>query len=106
MQILQQLTVSLLTATSSLAFVTHGMPQFGSDDQSLIKRDDTSNSVVYPKDFANKTQATAIGNLLKALVSDPKSISVHGGNLGIAFWGVPLTSAEAQKVEADPNVRI
>ena len=109
MRITQQLTLPLLAVTSSLAFLAHGMPHDGSsidDVLGLHKRDATSNYVVYPKDTTNKDQATAIGNLLKSVVSDPTTISVHDTNKGVFFWGAPLTSANAQKVGADSNVSL
>lgn len=83
------------------------MPQVGSKTDSelpISKRDDTSNYVVYAKNSTNKDQTTAITNLLKDLVSDEKNMSVHGSDLGVAFWGVLLTSDDAKKVEADSNV--
>jgi len=109
MRITQQLTLPLLAVTFSLAFVAHGMPHDGSsidDALGLHKRDATSDYVVYPKDTTNKDQATAIGNLLKGVVSDAKNISVHDTNKGVFFWGAPLTSANAQKVGADSNVSL
>lgn len=108
MKIQQQLTLPLLVVISLLALLSHGMPQARSvadDGPSISKRDDTSNYVVYSKDSTNKDQATAISNLLKDVVSDPKSISAHGSDLGVAFWSAPLTPDNAKKVGADSNVR-
>ena len=108
MKIQQPLTLPLLVVISLLPFLSHGMPQVGSitnDGPSISKRDDTSSYVVYSKDSTNKDQATAIGNLLRSVVSDPKSISVHDSDLGVAFWSAPLTSGNAKKVGADSNVR-
>lgn len=107
MKIQQQLTLPLLAVISSLASQSHGMPQAGSITDvgpPSSKRDDISNYVVYSKDSNNKDQATAIGSLLKDVVSDPKSISVHDSDLGVAFWSVPLTPDNAKKVGADSNV--
>lgn len=109
MKILQQLTFPLLVVTSSLAFLSHGMPQASSitdNDPSISKRDDTSYYVVFAKNSSNETQTTAITNLLESVVSDPKNVSVHGSDLGVAFWSAPLTSDNAEKVGADSNVRL
>ncbi|KAL8646758.1 MAG: hypothetical protein Q9226_006726 [Calogaya cf. arnoldii] len=79
------------------------MPQQGSstDGKPVIsKRADTSNYVIYAKDSTNKGQTTAIGDLLKGVVSDSEEISVHESDLGVAFWGVPLTPDAAKKVGA------
>ncbi|KAL8853327.1 MAG: hypothetical protein Q9221_001803 [Calogaya cf. arnoldii] len=83
------------------------MPQQGSSTDgkpATSKRADTSNYVIYAKDSTNKDQTTAIGDLLKGVVSDSKNISVHESDLGVAFWGVPLTSDAAKKAGADSNV--
>ncbi len=108
MKIPHQLTLKLLAVISSLVFVTHGMPHEGSaiDPLALVGRDDTANYVIYPKDTTNKDQATAIYNLLKGVVSDPTTIYVADTSKGTFFWSAPLTSDNAQKVEADSNVRI
>ena len=98
MRIPHSLTLTLLAATSSLAFVAHGMPHEG--------RENTANYVVYPKDIRNKDQATAITTLLKGVVSDPTKIHVADTSKGTFFWGAPLNSDNAQIVRADSNVRM
>lgn len=107
-KIQQQQTLPLLVVTSLLAVLSHDMPQAGSitdDGRSTSKGDDTSFYVVYSKNSTNKDQAKAIGNLLRDAVSDPKSVSVHDSDLGVAFWSVSLTPDNAKKVGADSNVR-
>ncbi|KAI4207171.1 MAG: hypothetical protein LQ346_000749 [Caloplaca aetnensis] len=83
------------------------MPQPGSrtgSEPAVSKREDANNYAVYAKDSTNKDQTTAIGDLLKSVVSDSTQISVHDSDLGVAFWGVALTSDAAKKVEEDENV--
>ena len=109
MRITQQLALPLLAVIYSLVLVAHGMPHVGSvidDAVAPSKRDDMNYYVVYPKDTTNKDQATAIGSLLEGVVSDPTTISVHDTDKRVLFWSVPLTSANAQKVAADSNVRM
>ncbi len=108
MRIAPQLALTLPAVISSLALVAHGMPHEGSiiDALALLRRDDTANYVVYPKDFRNKDQATAITNLLKGVVSDPTRIHVSDTSKGTFFWGASLNSDNAHKVRADSNVRM
>ena len=108
MRVPHQLALTLLAISSSLAFVAHGIPHPRPliDALALFTRDDTANYVVYPKDTANKDQATSITTLLKDVVSDPDKIYVSDTSKGTFFWGVPLTSDNAQKVRADSNVRM
>ena len=70
------------------------------------RRDDTANYVVYPKDVNNQDQAKAIRTLVESVNSGYiyASSSDHGAR--IWFWGVSLTSENAEKVRADPNVRM
>ena len=109
MKILRHLALPLLIRTSSLALVSHGMPQAGStagNDLSISKRHETRNYVVYPKNPTNEAQTTAIGTLLESVVSDPKHLSVHGGDLGVSFWSAVLTSDDAELVSADSTVSL
>lgn len=109
MKLRQQLTLPLLVGISLLPLLSYGMPQPGSrtgSEPAVSKREDANNYAVYAKDSTNKDQTTAIGDLLKSVVSDSTQISVHDSDLGVAFWGVALTSDAAKKVEEDENVRI
>ncbi|KAL9600658.1 MAG: hypothetical protein Q9179_003141 [Wetmoreana sp. 5 TL-2023] len=74
------------------------------DTQSNIRRDDTANYVVYPKDSTNKDQVETINNLLKGLVSKETKIYASETVIRTLFFAAPLTSENARKVEADPNV--
>jgi len=78
------------------------------DTSALFECGDTANYVVYPKDTQNKDQATAIYNLLKGLVPDSTKIFSSTTDNGSQhwFWAVPLTSANAEKVKGNPNVRM
>lgn len=103
-----KLTLMLPAVISWLAFVDHGMPHEESVINGLApsKRDNSANYVVYPKDSTNKEQAAAITALLKSILSDPTQIYISSTNIITAFWAVPLTSDNAQKVRADSNVRM
>jgi len=108
MQLQQRLTLPLLVVISLLATISQGMPQAGSttdDGLSIGTREDRSYYVIYSKDSTNKDRETAISKPLGDVASDPKSVSAHGSDLGVAFWSVSLTPDQAKKVEADPNVR-
>lgn len=109
MRITQQLALMPLTVISSLVFTTHGVSHEGSvtDAPTLFGRDDTANYAVYPKDTQNEDQATAIYTLLEGMVPDPTTIFNSTTDNGSQhwFWGVPLTSANAEKVKGDSNVR-
>ena len=110
MRTMQQLALMPLTVISSLAFTAHGIPHEGSvtDSPALFGRDHTANYVVYPKDTQNEDQATAIYTLLKGMIPDPTKIFNSTTDNGSQhwFWGVPLTSANAEKVKGDSNVRM
>lgn len=99
-----------LTLLFSLAFIVHGVPHQESavDAPKLFGRDDTANYVVYPKNTTDQDQAKAIQTLLEGVVSEPTTIYVSSTdqNSKTWFWGVPLTSGNAQKVGADSNVRM
>lgn len=110
MRITQQLALILLTGISLLVFTAHGMSRQGSlaDAPALFGRDDIAYYVVYPKDTQNKDQATAIYTLLKGVVQDPKQIFSSTTDNGSQhwFWSVPMTSANAEKVKGNSNVRM
>lgn len=110
MRVRQSLAWMPLTVIPSLAFIAHGIPHEESvtDAPALVRRDDTANYVVYPKDTQNQDLATEIYTLLKGVVSDPTQIFNSTTNNGSQhwFWGVPLTSANADKVKGDSNVRM
>jgi len=110
MRITQQLALTPLIFLSSLAFSALGTSREGSvkDAPALFDRDDTANYVVYPKDSQNEDQATAIYTLLKGLVPDPTKIFNSTTDNGSQhwFWGLPLTSANAEKAKGDSNVRM
>lgn len=105
---MQQLALMSLTIISLLAFTAHSTPQEGSiaDASALLGREDTANYAVYPNDTQNEDQATAIYTLLKGVVSDPTKIFNSTTDNGTQhwFWGVPLTSANAEKVKGNSNV--
>lgn len=110
MRITQQLALMLLTVISSIVFTAHSIPHEGSDADTpaLFGRGDTTNYyVIYPKDTQNKDQASAIYTLLKGLVPDAKEIFNSTTDNGSQhwFWSVKLTSANAEKVKGNSNVR-
>ena len=100
----------LLTLISLQASGAHGISHEGSvtNAPALFGRDDTANYVVYPNDTQNGDQATKIYNLLKGVVSDPTEIFNSTTDNGSQhwFWAAPLTSANAEKVKGDSNVRM
>ena len=110
MRLTQQLALVPLTVISLLVFIAHGIPREGSatDTLALSGRDDTANYTVYPKDTQNEDQAAAIYNLLIGVVSDPTTIFNSTTDHGTQhwFWGLPLTSAHAEKVKGNSNVTI
>ena len=110
MRVTYQLALVPLTFIFSLAFIVDGIPHQESavDAPKLFGRDDTANYVVYPKNTTDQDQAKAIQTLLEGVVSDPTTIYVSSTNhsSNTWFWGVPLTSGNAQKVGADSNVRM
>lgn len=107
MRVMHQLAWLHLAVFSSLYLVVQCTSSEGSiaETPSLNVRDDTANYVIYPKDPTNQTQATAIGNLLKGLVSDQKQIYVSSIDNGTLFWSAPLTSSNSQQVGSNNNVR-
>lgn len=108
MKITQQLASMPLTVIFSLSYIAHGIPHGVSvtDTLALFGRDDTANYAVYPKDTQDEDQATAIYTLLQGVVFDPTKIFNSTTDNGSQhwFWGVPLTSANAEKVKGDSNV--
>ena len=109
MRITYQLALATVILTFSLAFTARGIPHQESaiDSPALFGRDDTANYAIYPKNTTDQDQAKAIQTLLEDVVSDPTTIYVSSidNNSRTWFWAVPLTSANAQKVGADSNVR-
>ncbi|KAL8748474.1 MAG: hypothetical protein Q9184_007279, partial [Pyrenodesmia sp. 2 TL-2023] len=79
--------------------IIDGEPPEGSEQKS-----DLNPYAVFPKDSTDKDQTAAIGKLLESVVSDPNNITIHGSHLGVSFWGVSMTSKDAEKVEADPKI--
>ncbi|KAL8688072.1 MAG: hypothetical protein Q9218_005924 [Villophora microphyllina] len=75
-----------------------------SDPSANIKRDDTANYGIFPKDNMNKDQAAAINSLLKTLVAHESDIYISKTDKRTFFFAAPLTSENAQKVHDDPNV--
>lgn len=110
MWIPQTVPLISLTVISSLVVIAHGIPQEESvkDTLALFRRDETAYYVVLPKDTQNQDQATDIYTLLKGVVPDPTKIYNSTTDNGSQhwFWGVPLTSANAENIRKDPNVRI
>ena len=110
MRITQQLVLLPLTIFAPLASTAYGMSHGNAvtNAHAVLGRDDTANYVVYGKDTKNKDQATAIYDLLKSLVPDPTAIYSATTDYGTQhwFWAVPLTSANAEKVKGDSNVRM
>ena len=84
------------------------MPQQDSavDAPTLSGHDDAANYVIYPKDVDNQDQAKSIQTLVESV--KPGHIYVSSSDHGAItwFWGVSLTSENAEKVRADPNVRM
>ena len=109
MRINYQLALATMTLTFSLAFTASGIPHQEStiDSPKLFGRDDTANYAIYPKNNTDQDQAKAIQTLLEGVVSDPTTIFVSSidNNSRTWFWAAPMTSANAQKVGADSNVR-
>ena len=107
-RITYQLALVPVILIFSLAFIVHGMPPQESavDAPTLSGRDDTANYVIYPKDVDNQDQAKAIQTLVESV--KPGDIYVSSSDHGAItwFWGVSLTSENAEKVRADPNVRM
>lgn len=98
----------LLILVSFLAILHYGMPQTGSNIGSgpaISKRDDLSNYAVYGKNFTDRDQTLAIWNLLKDIVFDEKNLTGHGGDIGMAFWSLPMTDDDAKTIRVDAKVR-
>ena len=76
------------------------------DAPTLSGRDDTGNYVVFPKDVHNQDQAKAIQTLLESVNSGYLYASSCDHGAITWFWGVSLSSENAEKVRADPNVRM
>ena len=76
------------------------------DAPTLSGLNDTANYVIYPRDVNNQDQAKAIQTLVESV--NPGHIYVSSCDHGAItwFWGVSLTSENAEKVRADPNVRM
>lgn len=113
MKISPGLRVWPLVVASSLVYLSHGMPQAGSNadgDLSFDKRDDKSYYVVYGKNtsVSNPDQVMALWTYLRAVaskVSNETDLVGHGTDIGVAFWSLPLTDDYAEIVAAYPNVR-
>ena len=105
-----RLALVALTLIFSLAFIVHGMPnqESAEDDSMLSGRDD--DYIIYPKDVDNQNQNKAVLTLLESL--NPSRIyvssSVHYSNNSTMtwFWSVTFTPEDADKLRADPGVRM
>lgn len=71
----------------------------------LASHNDIANYVIYPRDTMDQYQATVITSLLHGLVADKTQIYCSDTAERTLFWAAPLSSANAQRVESDPNVR-
>ena len=72
----------------------------------LSRSNDTANYVIYPRDVKNQDQTKAIQILLESF--NPKTLYVSSTDYNTVIWfsAITLTSGDAEKVKADPNVRI
>ncbi len=108
MRTIYQLALVPLILITSLAFLVHGMPPQESalNAPTLSGRDDIAYYIVYPKDVNNQDQAKAIRTLVESVNSGYVYTSSCDHGAITWFWGVSLTSENAEKVRADPNVRM
>jgi len=81
------------------------LPVADVDTPELASHNDIANYVIYPRDTMDQYQATVITSLLHGLVADKTRIYCSDTAERTLFWAAPLSSANAQRVESDPNVR-
>lgn len=108
MRITYRLALVALTLIFSLAFTVHGMPDQDSaeDASTLSGRDDSGNYLIYPKDIYNQDQNKAVQTLLESLNPSRIYVSSSDNNTVTWFWSVTFTPEHAEKLRADPNVRM
>lgn len=108
MRILHQPFPSFLKLIPCLSLVAYGIPHEGSisDDQANLERVDKGNYVVTTRDSTDAGQAAAIKTSLMTFVKDEDKVYICNTGEEALFFSVPLTPEEAEKVRAEPNVRL
>ena len=108
MRITYRLALVALTLIFSLAFTVHGMSnqESAEDASTLSARDDSDDYIIYPKDVDNQNGNKAVLTLLESLNPSRIYVSSSDQNTMTWFWSVTFTSEDADKLRADPNVRM
>lgn len=81
-----------------------------SNDHSTARHEETAFHVIFLKNSISSetydSATIAVKHLLNSMAADNDSIHVHGSDLGTSFVTAPLTAANAEEVQLDPNVNI
>lgn len=81
-----------------------------SNDHLTARHEETAFHVIFLKNSTSSelcdSATIAVKHLLNTMVVDKDSIHVHGSDIGTSFVTAPLTAANAEEVQQDPNVNV